>query len=125
MVRSDAYTNAIHIRFWLCKLDGDIDERVRGVLKAIGLEVVLWNADTQDWTLTVNVPEYIDTVIKNPPAKGVLSLQHDLDTRAAENIPTVVKQVMDSGRYELYTVSECTGKGSPYLEIDVKAPTRR
>jgi peptidoglycan/xylan/chitin deacetylase (PgdA/CDA1 family) len=36
----------------LQKLDGEINDRVRSVIKALGLEIVIWNRDTNDWTFS-------------------------------------------------------------------------
>lgn len=33
---------------------GDIDDRVRGVIKSMGMEPLLWDRDTHDWT--INTP---------------------------------------------------------------------
>ncbi|KAJ3159030.1 chitin deacetylase, partial [Irineochytrium annulatum] len=70
---------------------GDIDARSRAVLKAMGLEVVVWNKDTSDWELssypkkvrggiTPNVVENkVASWIKSPPKnQGIVSLEHDL-----------------------------------------------
>ncbi|KAJ3416696.1 hypothetical protein HDV05_000526 [Chytridiales sp. JEL 0842] len=72
---------------------GEIDGRVRSVLKAMNLEVVLWNADTNDWQLEggTRTPSQVQAVISNfaanPPSSGVVSLQHDLAGIAVNQIP--------------------------------------
>ncbi|KAG5724345.1 Chitin deacetylase [Termitomyces sp. T112] len=64
---------------------GDSDMRVRSIAKEVfGLETVLWNHDTEDWSLTSNgtTPQIIhDSFVQwlsGPKDPGLITLEHEL-----------------------------------------------
>ncbi|KAJ3411617.1 chitin deacetylase [Chytridiales sp. JEL 0842] len=106
---------------------GDIDDRVRAVLKAMGLNVIIWNYDSNDWRLnsypggdTAGVTP--DTVRQqcyawgsNPSSQGILSLQHDAFQWSAYAAPGCMDAARDK-RFNVVTVSNCVGGPPPYSD---------
>ena len=95
---------------------GNIDNRVRDIIKALGFTPVIWSVDTNDWYLTEhantfdskwitgNVTQWVAT------AEGGNSLAHDLyeETVAAslDYIPVLAKA------FDLKSVGECNALSS-------------
>jgi peptidoglycan/xylan/chitin deacetylase (PgdA/CDA1 family) len=99
---------------FFCNIVGDIDPRVRAVLKSLGMTIVLWNRETADATSrTVNA-----TFAQwfSQPRVGTISLQHDLFASAAAQIPPVLNMTSRSG-YNFKTVANCLGKNDAYTEF--------
>ncbi|KAJ3416361.1 chitin deacetylase [Chytridiales sp. JEL 0842] len=105
---------------------GDIDERVRAVLRHMGMQVAIWNRDPGDWALSTmpnarNVtPDSIiadfNQWLQYPPTDhGFLTLQHDVSPFAAEAARATLKLVLDRGGYNLMTVAECLRDSTPYF----------
>ena len=74
---------------------GDIDARVRAVLKAMGLTIVVWNADSTDSGNPLTV-QPMDAVRKWPlmPRIGIITLEHDLSQFEASWIPSVLAVII-------------------------------
>jgi peptidoglycan/xylan/chitin deacetylase (PgdA/CDA1 family) len=90
---------------------GDQDERVRAVLRALGLSIVFWNRDTNDAaSMTVNATfaEWFQQ-----PRTGSISLQHDLFASSAAQIPATLNLTRGSG-YRFRTVVDCLGRQDAY-----------
>jgi peptidoglycan/xylan/chitin deacetylase (PgdA/CDA1 family) len=90
---------------------GDIDPRVRAVLRAMGMQIILWNRDTEDaWSLNVNA-----TFAQwfSQPQMGTISLQHDLFPSAGAQIPETLAMASRSG-YRFRTVMSCLGRSDGY-----------
>jgi hypothetical protein len=90
---------------------GDIDPRVRAVLRSMGMNVVLWNRDTNDASsMTVNA-----TFAQwfSQPQIGTISLQHDLFQSAAAQIPQTLNMTANTG-YRYRTVVDCLGRTDAY-----------
>ncbi|KAJ3329676.1 chitin deacetylase [Blyttiomyces sp. JEL0837] len=104
---------------------GDIDPRSRTVLQRMGLTVVIWNQDTEDWKLeqwpSVNEGISPDKVIssfedwvKSPQnGTGVISLEHDLWKYSAQQAPQGLDIVLGAG-YKVKPVWECINGQAPY-----------
>jgi len=95
-----------------------IDDRVRSVIEALGLKVILWNVDTNDWKL-VGIPEadQISKITKSiqdciagcdtkDPNGGGIILEHDYPNAFAISD---VLDLMKSTSFNLKTVSQCAG----------------
>jgi hypothetical protein len=103
-------------------LDMAMDNRVRSIIDAMGLRIILWNVDTNDWQytnrppaeqvsgITQTVRDCIDGLAvngctKNPNYGGII-LEHDYPYALA--IPDVL-DVMGSTSFNLRTSSQCAG----------------
>ena len=103
---------------------GEANSRVLRVLGALGLRVVLWNRDTNDWIFSfpttvptapynaTDTPEAITRLMgqwaNTVPRIGTISLQHDVFERPARQIGPSARIVSQSP-YRLATVSQCIG----------------
>ncbi|KAJ3196392.1 chitin deacetylase [Irineochytrium annulatum] len=104
---------------------GDIDARSYAVLKALGLEVIIWDHDTQDWELS-NYPSSIlggitPSTVQNAVSSwvqkapgNILSLEHDLWQYSAAQGPYAIGKAVAAG-YRVVTVEECVEGPSAYL----------
>lgn len=104
---------------------GDIDNRVRGVLNALGLPAIIWNVDPSDaGLLQQNVGGVVETAKKwitqsNP--NGVIPIEHDLYQYSAMAAQMVIDLVTQSA-YEMVKMSQCLSnqnKGGPYITSGV------
>jgi peptidoglycan/xylan/chitin deacetylase (PgdA/CDA1 family) len=98
-----------------------VDDRVRSIVQALGLKLVLWNVDTNDWKTRNVSPQIQISRITQPiknciagcstknPNHGGIILEHDYPTALA--IPNVL-DLMISTSLNLKTVSQCTGYDS-------------
>ncbi|KAG0354075.1 hypothetical protein BC939DRAFT_524305 [Gamsiella multidivaricata] len=111
---------------------GDIDSRVRFVLKKLGYVVVDWSGDTfdtQDWRILAKqktpsqiiatFKQSINTYLNNNVAhrKGFISLDHDLTAHTIE----VAKSVIPYGRAHnltIQSVAKCLHDAMPYAAIN-------
>ncbi|TPX42792.1 hypothetical protein SeMB42_g03386 [Synchytrium endobioticum] len=112
---------------------GDEDARVRGVLVAMGFEIVIWNIDSTDYLSgpvtdgALSNPSYdqkwivgnITSFINErkgqqvPPAQGVISLEHDLYYTSSQEAPNVLKAVK-AANYTILPVGTCMGDSKWY-----------
>ncbi|CAG8568256.1 853_t:CDS:2 [Racocetra fulgida] len=97
---------------------GDIDDRVRGIVKQLGYKVILWNHDTFDWKSASNttippydlnwIPQNFTLWAKNQSATtGVISLEHDLYATSASKAPEAMDIVKANG-FTALQVSNCS-----------------
>jgi len=72
---------------------GDADNRVRAIAKQVfGLEMVLWNQDTEDWSLTVTPPGTTAATINasmtqwltGSKTPGLMILEHELSDQSVD-----------------------------------------
>ncbi|KAJ7753528.1 carbohydrate esterase family 4 protein [Mycena metata] len=73
-------------RFWRPPT-GDADNRIRAIAKYVfGMEMVVWNQDTEDWSLTETPPPtttaviagQMNTWLNGPKSPGLMILEHEL-----------------------------------------------
>ncbi len=105
---------------------GEHDEKVRRVATAMGLSVVMWNRDANDWRFsywtpqdTVGAPfqpnDTPDAISRqftgwvSQPRQGSISLQHDIQPLPSRQAAPAIDIVVKSG-YQLTTVADCIGK---------------
>ncbi|KAI8914490.1 hypothetical protein EDD86DRAFT_234889 [Gorgonomyces haynaldii] len=91
---------------------GDIDPRVRAVLKSMGMTIVVWNKDTIDTNPTVNVTATAQLWMSQP-ANASISLQHDLFNFTAPNIAPVADIVLKGG-FTPKRIDDCLGRTDAY-----------
>ncbi|KII95210.1 carbohydrate esterase family 4 protein [Plicaturopsis crispa FD-325 SS-3] len=70
---------------------GDADNRVRAVAKEVfGLETIMWNQDTEDWSLTTGgttpakVNSSLNTWLSGPKSPGLIILEHELSDESVQ-----------------------------------------
>ncbi|KAK9765228.1 chitin deacetylase [Basidiobolus ranarum] len=87
---------------------GDIDDRVRGIVRSLGYKVVLWDMDTSDWKLNdpnskynpANVQQtFRDFLNTRAPtlSQGVISLEHDLRMEGGQQFPIAMEMMKTAG----------------------------
>ncbi|KAJ3273010.1 chitin deacetylase [Terramyces sp. JEL0728] len=100
---------------------GDVDDRVRSILSAMGLKNALWGMDTGDFNLYNNpnaiteesFTKQVATFEANKPS-GIVDLGHDLVNATAIFATTVrIKVIKNSGR-NIMSVAACRGDNNPY-----------
>ncbi|KAG0217791.1 chitin deacetylase [Mortierella sp. GBA43] len=108
---------------------GDIDARVRAVLKKLGYTVVDWTSDAYDSKdfslnatpndvakLTAAVTTLANTLTTygaNPGAKGVITLQHDLYPVTIDYARRLFPAIAQA-KLKPMTVAQCLGDATPY-----------
>lgn len=105
-----------HIPKWFRPPYGGIDNRVRAISRQFGLQAVLWDHDTFDWSLVTNNPFKTEQEIYNDVAlwklvenRGLI-LEHD----GARKTVDVAINVLDLLGDDQLSVSECVG-GIDYI----------
>ena len=129
-------------------IDGDIDDRVRAVIRAVGLEPIIWNRDTLDWMFqnyngvirgaSPGPPKIVDDIwVAQTPQQipdlfkiwvseanfttSVISLQHDLYEFSAKEVPASLDNLMNT-RFTVVDVLQCLKMANPYNDdILIKA----
>ncbi|KAJ3277409.1 chitin deacetylase [Blyttiomyces sp. JEL0837] len=108
---------------------GDADNRVRAVMDLLGLKMIYWHYDSNDWRVSDTTEHYtMDTVYKNfsdwitaNPAKsntqGPITLEHDLFPPDAEMAKNIIDMLSTAG-YKLDTIANLLGDSSPYQTPD-------
>ena len=102
---------------------GDIDDRVRAIIKAMGLTTYLWNYDSKDWKLNID-PNSVDVgndariraSTWRSASIGVISLEHDYTDATASKGKIVIEQVRAQGMIPL-SVGQCLGSGGGIVTI--------
>lgn len=98
---------------------GNVDPRVRGVLKSMGLEIVFWSKDTRDAQGVTDVVERFAEWTKQ--SGGEISLEHDRKLSYVEEAIKAMHVVIDAG-YKLKTVAECISGPSAFLPSLIPKP---
>ena len=98
---------------------GDIDDRVRAIVKAMGLTVYLWNYDTSDYLLnttpgSVNVAGNAKNYAAgwNSRSVGVVSLEHDYTVATASQAKPLIEGVKSQGMIPM-SIEQCLGGSVP------------
>ncbi|WP_269924621.1 polysaccharide deacetylase family protein [Enterococcus innesii] len=73
------------------------------VAKSIGLPIIQWNVDSEDWKLR-DKDLIVDKVV-SAAEKGSIILIHDIHKISVESVPEIVDKLRKSG-YEFATISE-------------------
>lgn len=107
---------------------GDIDDRVRSIAWQMGLQTILWDFDTEDWSMIApgggmlspakvdqKISKWVREKRKKTQTHGTIVLQHELNSatiRMAERwIPKIKKY------FKLMPASVCNGITQPYWEV--------
>ncbi|KAJ7589699.1 glycoside hydrolase/deacetylase [Mycena floridula] len=85
---------------------GDADNRIRAIAKQVfGLEIVLWNQDTEDWSLTLPAPFTTPALIASnmtqwltgPKTPGLMILEHELSDQSVDAFIAAYPQMKSQG----------------------------
>lgn len=82
---------------------GSHNANVRAVSRKLGLSVIFWSLDTEDWR-TRSASATYDVIMKNVKS-GSIILCHDLHEATGEAMELVIPALVEQG-YQLVTVSE-------------------
>ncbi|KAF9221968.1 glycoside hydrolase/deacetylase [Gyrodon lividus] len=116
-------------RFWRPPY-GDSDMRVRAVAKEVfGLTTVIWNQDTNDWTLNeispATTPEQIasqmQTWLTGPKSPGLIILEHELSDLAVQTFVDAYP-VMVSNGWNRVSLAQMDGLGSYQNAMNSTSP---
>ncbi|KAH6566735.1 hypothetical protein BASA50_008609 [Batrachochytrium salamandrivorans] len=92
---------------------GEIDERVRTLLRRMGLTIVNWNQDSGDSLGATDVVERFKTWANTSTTHGVISLEHDrFQASALQAIGAI--DVVAKSRFQAVKISECIGQAQVY-----------
>ncbi|KAG0225474.1 hypothetical protein BGW42_004280 [Actinomortierella wolfii] len=109
---------------------GDVDNRIRGLLKAMGYTNVIWDLDTNDWMMPpggarteaqvdADFAKWIAAAPKD--TTGHIALEHELYqttvNAAIKNLPNV------QATWKTMPVAACMNDGHPYQEQNVTLST--
>ncbi|KAH6588356.1 hypothetical protein BASA61_005999 [Batrachochytrium salamandrivorans] len=91
---------------------GDIDNRVRAILRNLGLTPILWNLDSQDVYGAINVAEQF-WMQANYGNASVISLEHDFYAGTEAQATSALDAILaGSGQYTPMPVGRCLGRQS-------------
>ena len=101
---------------WFRPPYGGIDNRVRAITRQFGLQAVLWDHDTFDWSLLLNYSviteqEILQNVINWNKSGTGLILEHDSTEKTVDLAIKINKLIGD----DQSTVSHCVG-GIDYIK---------
>ena len=82
---------------------GDVDSNVRAVARKLGMPIVLWSIDTEDWR-TMNADKTARAILKNVK-NGSIVLMHDVHQPTLQAMRTVIPELAARG-YQMVTLSE-------------------
>jgi peptidoglycan/xylan/chitin deacetylase (PgdA/CDA1 family) len=92
---------------------GSIDRRVRAVLQAMGLEIIYWTRDTDDWKLNFTpidnwTPKTVYDLFRtwaSEAPQGSISLQHDIQEVPTTLVPEVLTIL--GNKFNFKTLNAC------------------
>ncbi|MCL5958288.1 MAG: polysaccharide deacetylase family protein [Chloroflexi bacterium] len=90
---------------------GALDDRVRAIVRELGLRVVLWNVDSRDWTGIS--PELVTSNVVRNAGDGKIVIMHMGNWNTVRALPRIIAQLRAEG-FAFVTVSELgRGGGAP------------
>ncbi|TPX38017.1 hypothetical protein SmJEL517_g00396 [Synchytrium microbalum] len=106
---------------------GDIDDRVRGIIAALGFKIIIWDSayDSTDADVAAT-PENYEKVMARirswfNVAKGFISLQHTISTFTSGTSVAALQEIIKMGgiKNQLMTVPQCIGDSQWYMNKNV------
>lgn len=86
---------------------GQYPKNVQEVTKELGLRIVTWNIDTDDWRATTN-EDRMTSLVMEGLKDGAIILMHDRSEKAYNTTARIIDDIRAKG-YEFVTVSELLG----------------
>ncbi|KAF9491030.1 glycoside hydrolase/deacetylase [Pleurotus eryngii] len=106
---------------------GDYDLRVRAIAREVfGLEVILWNHDTMDWSLITGgtTPAAINASLTQwltgPKSPGLIILEHDTSEAAVDAFISAYPVIKANGWQLVSQAQLSNGHGSTYQNVDAQ-----
>ncbi|KAJ7185311.1 carbohydrate esterase family 4 protein [Mycena filopes] len=108
---------------------GDSDKRVSAIAKEVfGLTTIIWNQDTEDWSLDSSPPGTTADKIKasmqqwltGPKSPGLVILEHEL-TVDSVNTFIAAYPVMQQNNWKLASLAQLVGNNASYWNADSSA----
>jgi hypothetical protein len=110
---------------------GDTDNRVRAIAREIfGLQTVIWNHDTLDWSLTTGgtnpqaVQASMTQWLTGPKTPGLVILEHELTTVASQTFIDAYPLMTQNG-WRIVSVAQMDGQGAYINSNDSISPVQR
>lgn len=111
---------------------GDIDDRVRSIAKAMGLQIYHWNYDTMDYNMESNPSlDIVQDAGKfsarwKERLQGVVSLQHDLQQFTVAKAKELIEAVKGGGMIPM-SIAQCLGTPQAPIKspVDPSSPSTR
>ncbi|KAF9462650.1 hypothetical protein BDZ94DRAFT_1309542 [Collybia nuda] len=106
-------------RFWRPPY-GDSDNRVRAIAKEIfGLETILWNQDTRDWSLLTGgttqatIHNSMQQWLSGPKTPGLIVLEHESSDQSVQAFMDAYPLIKSNG-WNAMSVAQLAGNGTTY-----------
>ncbi|KAI8921486.1 hypothetical protein BC831DRAFT_515252 [Entophlyctis helioformis] len=88
---------------------GDIDERVRTILRNMGMTIAMWSFDTNDGSGATDVVQKMTQRASTGPRNGPITLEHDLYAAAVAQAPGAMDAII-ANNYKITTIAQCLGQ---------------
>jgi len=96
---------------------GNTNDHVLSILGGLGLVVVQWNVDTEDWqthNATQSAAVYTQALASAQNGEFI-ALEHDPEASTATQLMDMVIPAIRAKNLRMVTVAECLGDSNPYL----------
>jgi len=96
---------------------GSVNNAVLDFLGSVGLVVVTWDEDTEDWQ-THNADKSFalyQSALSDHPTGGFIVLEHDPEQSTSSQLMDMVIPAVRAKGLRMVTVAECLGDSQPYL----------
>ena len=104
---------------------GDVDDRIRAIAAGLGLRTILWEADTDDWNISVEGKDKIDQnyqkIFSEAGQKNPIVLTHEIDNSTMSEFMGQYNNIKNAYK-NVVPVSACQNVTNPYPE-DITYPT--
>ncbi|KAI0246826.1 chitin deacetylase [Lactifluus subvellereus] len=112
---------------------GDVDDRIRAIANALGLQTIIWKYDSNDWRVgqinvtTATVDSFYNLFINNLTAGtfntvGGIMLTHELNNYTMQEAINFYPQLKSAFEY-IVPVGVALNKTQPYKETNYTLPT--
>jgi len=113
-------------RFWRPPY-GDTDARVSAIAKEVfGLTTIVWNQDTNDWSLTDSPPGTTAAQINasmyewlnGPTTPGLIILEHELSNQSVAAFKSAYPVMQNHTQWTIMSLAQLIGNGTSYMNAD-------
>ncbi|KAK7470316.1 hypothetical protein VKT23_001747 [Stygiomarasmius scandens] len=112
---------------------GDVDDRIRAIAHALGLQTIIWQHDSFDWEVSAGkvTPEQVDDNYNNfiqlaqngsLDTAGSIMLTHELNNFTMSEAVKYYPQLKEAFQY-IVPVGVALNKTQPYVESNYSLPT--
>lgn len=100
---------------------GSANKKVQEICQELGLRIICWSVDTDDWRKATTAEKMWEIVKKNV-RDGAIVLMHDRYDKSLETTAKTIDEFRAQG-YEFVTVSELLGLGTSAGAVKAAAPS--